>query len=288
MGAKIKSILKSIFYVYIFIVAQVLVAFTGIIFFGLDLTTMDLTALNVNYLLSSVMDYILQNAITITLIAAILSFLTYWLLFAIKKKDFFQNCGFKALSTKNSFLLTILGIALHFLVVLLYLIPSLARYSSQHDQLLRAIMDNSDPLMILLVAGIVAPILEEILFRGLILNELKKNLSLKVSIIIQAIIFGLIHGNLFQGIYAGILGVILGLLYYNTGSLWAPIITHISFNSFSIIMDKLFKVGELEKGLMVMLTIISGLYILGIAKYLQKNKNVYQTEQTILAIKETA
>lgn len=74
---------------------------------------------------------------------------------------------------------------------------------------------------------ILAPIFEEILFRGIILKGmLNKNINPTYAIIISGFIFGAAHLNPWQFIGAGLLGSIFGFIYYRTKSLVLPIILH--------------------------------------------------------------
>lgn len=75
---------------------------------------------------------------------------------------------------------------------------------------------------------ITAPIFEELLFRGIILNGLlnKYKNSSKKAIIYSAMVFGLVHLNIPQGINAFIGGIILGSIYYYTKSMKLSIFAH--------------------------------------------------------------
>jgi len=77
---------------------------------------------------------------------------------------------------------------------------------------------------------IIAPIIEEIVFRGIIFNHLKRNYSILSAIIVQAMIFAVAHGNISQGLSAFLLGIILVLAYMCYNSIFASIILHIIFN----------------------------------------------------------
>lgn len=80
---------------------------------------------------------------------------------------------------------------------------------------------------------IAAPILEELLFRGLIMKLLERGgYNFWVANVIQAVFFGIIHGNLVQGIYAFVMGFLFGLIYKKTKKLWACVIAHMVFNTF--------------------------------------------------------
>lgn len=75
---------------------------------------------------------------------------------------------------------------------------------------------------------ITAPIFEELLFRGIILNGLlnKYKNSSKKAIIYSAMVFGLVHLNIPQGINAFIGGIILGFIYCYTKSMKLSIFAH--------------------------------------------------------------
>ena len=97
-------------------------------------------------------------------------------------------------------------------------------------------VENSLPLEHLLTAaifaGILFPILEELLFRRLLCNRLLP-LGEKKAIIISALIFGFIHGNLYQFAYAFLLGLVLGYIYVKTGKLIYTIIFHCIINLYA-------------------------------------------------------
>ena len=78
-------------------------------------------------------------------------------------------------------------------------------------------------------AGILFPILEELLFRRLLCNRLLP-LGEKKAIFISAAIFGFIHGNLFQFAYAFLFGLVLGYVYVKTGKIIYTIIFHCIMN----------------------------------------------------------
>ncbi|MBC6607742.1 CPBP family intramembrane metalloprotease [Hymenobacter sp. BT188] len=76
-----------------------------------------------------------------------------------------------------------------------------------------------------------APILEELLFRGLLLPGLLKNYSPRKAILQSSLLFGIIHLNPAQVVSAFLLGLFLGWLYYRTQSLAACIVVHFLNNA---------------------------------------------------------
>ncbi|EPY2276712.1 CPBP family intramembrane glutamic endopeptidase [Clostridium sporogenes] len=78
---------------------------------------------------------------------------------------------------------------------------------------------------------IIAPIFEEILMRGIILEGFLNKYKPATAIIASALIFGLIHLNIPQFINATIAGLFLGIIYYKTRSLVLCIATHMLNNA---------------------------------------------------------
>lgn len=83
--------------------------------------------------------------------------------------------------------------------------------------------------------ALVAPVVEEMLFRGAIEGHLLRRWgNPKRAIGISALIFGLIHLNPAQIPYAFVLGLLLGWLYYRTGSIVPGIVLHLVNNGISV------------------------------------------------------
>nr|WP_251047073.1 CPBP family intramembrane glutamic endopeptidase [Hymenobacter sp. ISL-91] len=82
------------------------------------------------------------------------------------------------------------------------------------------------PVLLLLLGGIVVPVLEEVLFRGVMLQGLLRHQRPWVAIGQQALLFGLIHFNPAQSLSAFLIGLLLGWLCYRTGSLLPGIGIH--------------------------------------------------------------
>ncbi len=100
-------------------------------------------------------------------------------------------------------------------------------------------MPQTDPLGFALTlgyVGILGPILEELIFRGYILNGLKKY-GEWAAILTSAIFFTMFHGNLTQLLAPWIIGMLFGFLAIRTGSLLPSILCHIFHNTLLIFME---------------------------------------------------
>ena len=73
---------------------------------------------------------------------------------------------------------------------------------------------------------IAAPILEEVLFRGVIFESFDERFGKGVAVIISALLFGVIHGVPVQMVNAFVVGLVLGYIYLRTRSLISVIIIH--------------------------------------------------------------
>lgn len=90
------------------------------------------------------------------------------------------------------------------------------------------------PLTMTFGALLIGPILEEIIFRGIILKGLLIRYSAKNAIIISAILFGLIHGKPLLILPAIITGLFFGWIYYKTKSIGTTILLHSITNLFAL------------------------------------------------------
>lgn len=78
----------------------------------------------------------------------------------------------------------------------------------------------------IILYGIVVPVAEEVVFRGLMYNRMKHFFGATQSIILCGILFGVYHGNLVQGIYGCIMGIGITYMYEKYGSFLAPVLFH--------------------------------------------------------------
>ena len=103
---------------------------------------------------------------------------------------------------------------------------SIVLNSKQLENLFSGIM--KEPLGYVAI-GILAPLAEEIVFRGAILRRLLSILGDKkhwVAILISALLFGAVHANLAQFVHAALLGLLLGWMYYRTDSIVPGVVLH--------------------------------------------------------------
>ena len=92
----------------------------------------------------------------------------------------------------------------------------------------------------LLSVAFFAPLVEELIFRGLVLSRLRAALPGWLAVLLQGLVFGFVHGQLVWIIYASLFGFLLGYVRLRTGSLAASILLHLGFNLSSFFIGIVF------------------------------------------------
>lgn len=179
-------------------------------------------------------------------------------------------------------MIVLLGISVQFfssciLTTVLNLMPSVAE---EYMNNLSAILEIT-PRMLLQVC-LIAPIIEELFFRGLIFSLMSKLLPFVFANVIQAIVFGIYHGNVVQAVYAFILGMFIGYILFITGSIVYTIVLHMSINLTGMFIDRIVPM-DAELILRIVITIISFVIIYLLVKNIYKlgicNSQVQNSEK---------
>ncbi len=175
------------------------------------------------------------------ILSAIFSYVTYWFVFLMRNLKITKVCNFKKLKLSYIPPALILGVSICFLNS--SLIAWLGKieffkYYIQIYQYQNSWLRETNTILLVLAIAVTAPLIEEIIFRGMIFNELKPIIPAFLIIIIQGLLFGIYHFNIVQFIYGSFLGIMFGLVYYWTQNLWIPIILHFSNNIMAIIAVK--------------------------------------------------
>ena len=105
-------------------------------------------------------------------------------------------------------------------------------------------MQFDTPVWLVIISyGILAPLGEEIVFRGVVYGQLRKVLKVPFAVVLSGLAFGLFHGNLVQAVYATVIGCLLALVYEWYGTIAAPMLFHSVANLFVYVMLELLPFG---------------------------------------------
>ncbi|MFH1830270.1 MAG: type II CAAX endopeptidase family protein [Pseudomonadota bacterium] len=114
------------------------------------------------------------------------------------------------------------------------LVPIPKVFIERHTQAI-AIYSWHDFFLKLALLGLLAPVCEEIFFRGILQGSLEKRIGSGRAIIVTAILFSLIHSTSFHPHLLLILGLMLSWLYSITGTLRVPILCHAISNCWVLV-----------------------------------------------------
>lgn len=182
---------------------------------------------------------LIEPGIYVTLISSVVTMIG---LILFTRKGFVSDFK-KLFNTKNIWLIILGGVALMYAVNIgLGLIYELAGITGTSDN--QAVLESlitTNPLAMFLPVAIFIPIIEEILFRGVILEFFEKRWGMIMGVIASSLLFGLMHvpsisSMVFLPIYFS-LGAVLAFIYLKTNkNIMVPIVAHIINNGLSLVL----------------------------------------------------
>lgn len=203
---------------------------------------------------------------------AITSFFLIMLGFIITKKSLFKECNFIKTDSDNIYLMVVVGASLSiFTAVFIQTVKIIPNSWIEKNAESTNSLNDGNVLFALLSALILAPIIEEIVYRGLIFKIFSKASNPAIAIVMSALFFGIAHWNPLQSSYAFLVGLVLAYSYYKTKSIWVPIFLHCSYNSAPIFTSSLLKNPSTLKGyILLSLSLLTTIIIL--ISFSKKNK----------------
>lgn len=171
--------------------------------------------------------------IIVTFVALVAVFLVWYR----KQKD--KAAPFdEVFCIRNTVIILISGIAVQVAVsmclnLILPLFPqTFERYSALIENLV-----GGNVIIAVISTAVLAPIAEELIFRELMMKQLRQMFPFWLANIIQALAFGVYHMNIIQGIYAFFLGLLFGYVASRMRSIWASIMLHGIVNASGLVLD---------------------------------------------------
>ncbi len=168
------------------------------------------------------------------ILSTLLTILTYCIQFRIRHKQPLEEMRVRRVPVSRALYALLLGISLQVVVsLLLYVLPI-------PESLVESFNEDADflyggPIVFEFInIAVFTPLMEEIVFRGLIFTRLRRGMSLGVAAALSAVIFGAAHGHVISFVYAGLLGIMFVLLMLrNNDSIVVTICCHAGFNAAS-------------------------------------------------------
>lgn len=161
----------------------------------------------------------------------------------------------------------LIGFALNNIICMTPLVEASAGYQEASRNFY-----GSTLVLELLGSALITPLLEELLYRGIIYKRMEKMTGFIPALLTSSFIFAFMHFNLVQFIYAFLLGLVLAYLMYERGHVYVAVAGHIGANTLAVLRTEL---GILENFMdkSVLAWVVSvGCLLLGIGLLFLKNK----------------
>lgn len=200
----------------------------------------------------------------------------------------------KRISAGNMLRLVVICIGvvypLHLLTAALSMLVEMIRGSGLVNPIQEMVL-ASNPWINILFAVIIAPVMEEFIFRRLMYQKLIPYGG-KVYVLFSAFVFALFHGNLYQLVYAFVLGVLFACITYYTGTVRYTTVLHIIINFIGSGVGPLLMAYTGEAvltawGVILMVLVVLGL-VLGIVWLVQHHREIRFEPGGIAVSKGTA
>lgn len=143
------------------------------------------------------------------------------------------------------------------------------------------ILDNTNTIVSIVIAGIIGPIFEELMFRKFFIDRLTPY-GEATAIFFPALIFALFHGNLYQFFYAFFIGAFFSYIYLRTGKIIYTIALHIFVNLFfGVLVSWIASIPNPDIYLLIFELVYYGLISAGLFFFVRSIRNVVLSKGTV-------
>ncbi len=206
--------------------------------------------------------FIASNLFVLLLVSGVVTLVFGFVILLIRGYKPFSYLKFRIMPVKHTALMILMGASFAIFVNCLLTLVEVDRFLPDYVSDPLVDMMTSNLLLTFLTIGIIVPIYEEFLVRGLMYRELEGTLRQWPALLLQGLIFGAMHGNVLQFSYAFPMGIFLGYVYTKFGSIWAPILIHLVWNSTSLLMGAIMPESSSFEAFLLLMT-VSGILFAG-------------------------
>lgn len=152
-----------------------------------------------------------------------------------------DSLGLRGLPTWTDILLSPVGYIVSLLgavaiVYVMQLILPVVNWSETQDVGFNNVVSSMDRIITFVALVILAPLMEELIFRGYLYSRLRGKMSALPAIILVSVLFGVMHGQWNVGIVVGVMSVVLCIAREMTGTIYAGILMHMIRNGIAFYM----------------------------------------------------
>lgn len=225
---------KSVCYLALFLGMQVAVMLPPSVLMGIQ------AALGGNT--DALYDELLANSMTYSMISGLLTLVVILAVYRFRRKPMGEALWLRRVDGPTLWTGASLAPALYLIVgTVLMLLPE--AWTESYNEASAGI--DTGTLTGVLAVAVVAPVVEELIFRGLMLNRLRMVMPGWLAVALSAAVFGACHGHPVWFAYTFVIGTFFGWLDLRANSILPSILGHIAFNAVGQILSF---VPKTEKG----------------------------------------
>lgn len=219
-GTVFAALGKAICYLFLFLLCQILIS--GVYTLAASLYGM----LNPGIAIDPI-DLVYACTDQISLFSAIAALVILSAFFLLRRKNPLREVGFRA--TRGRFVFTAAAVTPLLYVAVSFVLALLPAAWMEDYAEASAALGQTGVLMVIATV-VAAPLVEEVIFRGLVLSRLSRVMPGWLAVLISALAFGLCHGQIVWMAYAFVLGLIFGFMALRARSVWPSFVAHLLFN----------------------------------------------------------
>lgn len=179
---------------------------------------------------------VMDSAGILVILSGFCTILVLWLFFVIRKKKFTVEAEIVPFEKKQWIPVIGMGIGIGlFFNGILSLLPIPEDIMGSYAQSSSGLFEQ--PMWVAILSNIiVGPVVEEVVFRGLMSTRLRKAMPTVVAVLITSVLFGVMHGHILWAAYATLLGILFSITAIKCKSTLASIVVHMIVNTMGTVL----------------------------------------------------
>lgn len=250
-GTVLAALGKAVCYLLLFLLCQVLA--TAVFTLAAALSLLPVWSGDPTGLVSAAIAMVMSKAGLITLISDLAVLVILTIFFLVRKKKPLAEAG---LVRTEPACVGAACAAAPLLYAAVTLVMSLLPEAWLESYIDASAALTQDDVFTILATVVLAPVTEEVIFRGLIFSRLERAMPGWLAAVLSALAFGLCHGQPVWMAYAFVLGLVFAFLRLRTGSILPSMLAHFIFNGISPVAQRLGDAGAGDGLILIALVVL--------------------------------
>lgn len=167
----------------------------------------------------------------ITLIAYALFALSITVFFLVRRKNVLTEVGVKKCPVASLPMAALFGVSANYLYSFVVgIIPWPDGILEAHNEAYALLDGGGNVVLTIVTVALLTGVLEEVVYRGLVMTRLRRSVHPAIACIISALLFSLAHPSILSAVYTAVFGLFLAMIFEKFSSVIPCIVSHVCFN----------------------------------------------------------